>query len=423
MSRIWDAKTGALVDTFAGHDGRVFAPAFSSAGGQLALHTASLDGTTITWDVSGHRRLEQSFRTGAGFDSGLTGLAPRIAVSPDGRLLAANDPAGITILDATTHAVVRRIPAQQPAGSFNMVWSPDGTRLAVTGSGTAMVNLYDTSTWRAVGPTEGSLDGPSAERAANGFEIDVDNPAETGRRTNTARAVAFSPDSRELVAGTDDGEVWTWDATSGTGSGRPLQVSGPVDGLGFNPVSGALAVAYAGPSGGVASVYADGTQTLQFTVNVDDDYGAPGPVAFSPDGAVLATGGGKGDVRFWDAVTGSEIGPRVVTAAGYVVDLAWTPSGTTLVSAGSDGTVRLIDAATKIAADVLPGQQNLWVDARPSPDGSRLYVAYETGQAFDWSIDPVAWAKDACALAGRTLTQSEWTQYLPNRPYAPACTP
>ena len=138
---------------------------------------------------------------------------------------------------------------------------------------------------------------------------------------------------------------------------------------------------------------------------------------------MLATGGGTGDVRFWDAATGAEISPRVVTSAGWVLNLAWTQSGKTLVSSGTDGTVRLIDAATKTVAGVLPGAQNDWVDATTTPDGSSVYVAYGSGQGFDWSIDPAVWAKDACTIAGRTLTKAEWAQYLPSRPYAPACTP
>ncbi len=134
--------------------------------------------------------------------------------------------------------------------------------------------------------------------------------------------------------------------------------------------------------------YGPGASTPRYTVNVDDGYGRPEAVAFSPDGSTLATGGGTGDIRFWDATTGLEISPRVLASAGWVLDLAWSPSGTTLVSAGTDGTVRLIDVATKTVADVLPGLENLWADATLSSDGSRLYVAYENGQAYDWSHRP-----------------------------------
>src|SRR4029077_7323080 len=154
--------------------------------------------------------------------------------------------------------------------------------------------------------------------------------------------------------------------------------------------------------------FGPGAQKRLYTVNVDDDYGRPEAVAFSPDGTALAPGGGTGDARFWGAASGVEIGPRVVTSAGWVLNLAWTPSGKTLVSSGTDGTVRLIDVATKTVAGVFPGPENQGVDATPSPDGSRLYVAYATGQGLDWALDPAAWARDACALAGRTLTKAEW---------------
>ena len=191
----------------------------------------------------------------------------------------------------------------------------------------------------------------------------------------------------------------------------------------FDPISSALAAAYADASGGHAAAFAPGATAPSYAVDVDDGYGQPDAVAFSPDGKTLATGGGIGDVRFWDATTGVEIGPRVAAAAGWVLHLAWMPSGDTLVSSGTDGTVRLIDVATKTVADELPGFLNQWVGATPSPDGSRLYVTYEHGQAFDWATDPAILAADACAIAGRTLTKAEWAQYLPNRPYAPACAP
>ncbi len=274
----------------------MWAPTFSDTGGRLTLHTASLDGTMMTWDLSGSRRLGEPFQAGAGTDVRPVPIwdGPHVAVSPDGRLLAVNDIDGTSILDATTHAVVRTLKATQPDGSFDATWSPDGRRLAVTGTGTAIAELYDTATWQRVAPDGGPLAGPPADRPALAEEIDPTDPAETGRRLNGARAVAFSPDSTTLVAGTDDGAVWTWDARTGAPMGVPLRFGGFVLDLAFNPVSKALAVGYSDANAGGVAVFATGETTPQFTVSRGDAHGGAQAVAFSPDGTVLATGGDNG---------------------------------------------------------------------------------------------------------------------------------
>ena len=56
-----------------------------------------------------------------------------------------------------------------------------------------------------------------------------------------------------------------------------------------------------------------------------------------------------------------------------------------------------------------------------SPDGRRLLMTYGDGQGAVWDIDPESWAQRACALANRTLTREEWEEFLPGRPYEPAC--
>ena len=43
------------------------------------------------------------------------------------------------------------------------------------------------------------------------------------------------------------------------------------------------------------------------------------------------------------------------------------------------------------------------------------------GRGYVWDTRPLSWARLACAVAGRTLTRSEWQDALPNRPYTPAC--
>ena len=308
----------------------MFAPVFSNVGGNLTLDTVGLDGTMISWDVSGSRSLGEPFHAGAGTNSLHIPAEdkPHIAASPDGRLLATNDVNGISIIDAATHATVRTIKPAVPNGSFDVAWSPDGTRLAVTGSGAEMVDLYDTATWQLVSPDGGPLAGPFADRPASSDEIDPNDPTETGRRLNVASAVAFSPDSARVVAGADDGTVWTWDARTGAPVGLPLQLDGPVLDVAIDRISNALAVAYGSAGGGGrVSVYGPGESTARYTVNVDDGYGRPEAVTFSPDGSTLATGGGTGDIRFWDATTGLEISPRVLASAGWVLDLAWTPLG------------------------------------------------------------------------------------------------
>jgi hypothetical protein len=43
------------------------------------------------------------------------------------------------------------------------------------------------------------------------------------------------------------------------------------------------------------------------------------------------------------------------------------------------------------------------------------------GRGIVWDVDPESWKRRACEIANRTLTQEEWDEFLPGRPYNPVC--
>ena len=56
------------------------------------------------------------------------------------------------------------------------------------------------------------------------------------------------------------------------------------------------------------------------------------------------------------------------------------------------------------------------------PSGGVVAVQ-AAGRILRWDLDPKRWAAQACSVANRQLTDSEWRAFLPDRPYAPSCGP
>ncbi|GAB4573844.1 MAG: hypothetical protein Kow0077_17520 [Anaerolineae bacterium] len=102
-------------------------------------------------------------------------------------------------------------------------------------------------------------------------------------------------------------------------------------------------------------------------------------VAYSPDGAVIASAGRDRTVRLWDATTRTPIGEPLTGHTDWINSVAFSPDGRTLASAGRDHAIRLWDVASGDLTATLEGHEGeIWRVAF-SPDGGQLVSGGEDG--------------------------------------------
>jgi WD40 repeat protein len=145
-------------------------------------------------------------------------------------------------------------------------------------------------------------------------------------------------------------------------------------------------------------------------------------LAWSPDSRTLALGGSQnGALTLREAATGRRLLQPVTANAGFVLSVGFTPDGSTIVTGGTDGTVRLWDSSTlKQIGSHLPHDENQWAMAWVVRS-DEIEVVSGIGKLYRWDLDPRRWADQACLVANRRLTRSEWRTFLPRAPYEPAC--
>jgi WD40 repeat protein len=375
----------------------------------------------MMWDLSGARRLGRSFRASDGLEAG---TQTYLAVAPDGEHLAIPSAGGDVVIRDTGSLDAVRTIRTGTGEVLAVAFSPEAELLA-TETHLVATEPGDSDRYRVALWDAGSGE-PLADLAGPALQVKL-GPEDSF--PNDVEALAFSPDGTLLAGGDDTGHVYLWDVASHRVVGEPIEVpSDPqvqfngVLGVAFNHDGSMLAVAH----GQNASVWRLPGRELLYTVNVDDGYGRSKAVAFSADDRVLATGGGTGVVRFWDAATGAADGGasgHAVTAnACWIESLEFSPDGRTLLTSGCDGSARLYDASSRQEiGSPLQGPGNESNSAVFSPDGRRVFVAYRGGLGFVWNVTLGAWREHACTVAGRNLTRAEWERYLPERPYELVC--
>jgi WD40 repeat protein len=145
-------------------------------------------------------------------------------------------------------------------------------------------------------------------------------------------------------------------------------------------------------------------------------------VAFSPDGALLATASWDATVRLWEVATGQPHGAPLEGHTDAVYGVAFSPDGALLATTSQDRTVRLWEVATgQPHGPPLTGHTDAVWGLAFSPDGALLATASADDTVRLWNPFFHDWVAVGCELVNRNLSMSEWDHLLPGVPYERTC--
>ncbi len=430
---LWDTSTGEVIDQFAtGHIKRVKALAFSNDGTMLA--TASDDNTVRLWDTNTWEQVGQD----------LTGYSDHIwsmAFNPKNQSLAvASADNAVMIWDLTSNQPFIQDVMLQRSNILATVYSPNGKSFASAGGSKgddALIHIWDATTDKEVktlpndagyitdlafSPDGNKLVAASSNNSLEIWDVSAAIPLYIINLTGNNRyiPVAYSPDGHTIASGNADGEIELWDSNTGRQIGSILKGhSSAIQSLAFNNDGKQL-----------ASGSADKTIII-WDVNAQKPIGSPlvghsdevWVVKFSPDGQLIATGSTDRTVRLWNATTHEPVGQPLIGHTDRVKSLAFTPDGSMLISGSQDNTIILWDMVQKLPIGrPLIGHSNFINALSISPDGLTLISAGESNKLIKWQINLKKWRENACTIANRNLSSSEWERYFGDVPFTPTCT-
>jgi WD40 repeat protein/class 3 adenylate cyclase len=300
---LWDARPELRADALAAPGGSPVTAVDSADDGTIAAARGS---DILVWTKNGRDPAPDTIRG--------TGLLLDVALSRNGKRIAAGSQDGEVLVAALPDGQVRRLPPRDPTVPepvLDVALNADGTKLAASlHNGDVLLEQSNASRLGARLPGINDL-------------------------SPFALALALSGD--KLAAGRSDGTIAVWDAASGRPIGGPFgSTEDQILSIDLSPDAKVL-----------ASVSGDDVVRL-WDVDSRRAFGEPlqaraslSAVRFSSNGSLAAVGTAKGAVALFDVANRQLLGEPFVGHSGNVYSVAFTSDGTGVVSGGADGRVLL----------------------------------------------------------------------------------
>jgi len=338
--RIWELGDSRLAYEGRAHEATIWDIAYSSN----VLVTASTDQTARVWDATSMAELSVL--------RGHAGEVWRVAVSPDGALVASGSKDGTARIWSVNQSLDADVLTRRVEFWNWPVCSGDGELLAVG---------------------EGSL-----VKVCR-----VDNGSIVATLATARRPLGFVNGSGELMALGADGELQFWNWRAETNRPDRMIAAGLTNVRAHAILGGSNLIAFGDRDGNIRLWdFERATQLASWKAHS----GRISSLAVSPDGRILASSSGDEEtVKLWNA-KGGQLRANLSGHKLGVFSVAFSPKGDLLASASVDDTCRLWDPATGKQIAALSGHTGGAFHGAFSPDGRTLVVGTGDNRVKLWNV-------------------------------------